>query len=420
MKKEKKFRFKDYLIELSKSVAVPQKEEIDGITDFVVVKNDNDKETEVFMDVVTPIMTRAMWEEVQKQKEKNKLAYCRDRVYIFFQKLVCPTCGNIMVCKGSGGEKKKYMYYHCQECKVYYREDLIEQCLIDYILDLVEYDYYVKKYFYPILAEKKDDESKKIDEEIKKLLQQKDRLKKAYMNGILEMEDFSEDYKLIEEKLSILENKRIDALDFDKENYNPQHLMAQRDIEREKLTEHEMYKDVLLKLWTMKSKDEKQSFISKFIDTATLKKNKDGSFEIEKVNFRSSFIEQIDKLYDKGIVDIPTMIERDGKLEDVKVSVNMNKNQVENYIENLKKELDIKYMDLGEYYFHDDKIDENYDTKTEVAKIRKSAVEFKIKKNEKPIRMIAIKQYKNFLSKPEGKINLGLVTKIVSKKKQNK
>ena len=44
-------------------------------------------------------------------------------------------------------------------------------------------------------------------EEIKKLQQQKDRLKKAYMNGILEMEDFSEDYKLIEEKLSILENK---------------------------------------------------------------------------------------------------------------------------------------------------------------------------------------------------------------------
>lgn len=35
--------------------------------------------------------------------------------------------------------------------------------------------------------------------------------------------------------------------------------MAQRDIEREKLTEHEMYKDVLLKLWTMKSKDEKKA-----------------------------------------------------------------------------------------------------------------------------------------------------------------
>ena len=385
--------------------------------DYERYKNDNDKETEIYMDVVPPIITRAMWEEVQNQKETNQRAYCRNRVYIFFQKLVCPTCGLIMTCKGTGGKKSKYMYYYCDTCKLYYNEDEIENCLIDYILDLVEYDYHVKKYFYPILAEKKDDESKKIDEEIKKLLQQKDRLKKAYMNGILEMEDFSEDYKLIEEKLSTLENKRIDALDFDKESYNPQHLMAQRDIEREKLTEHEMYKDVLLKLWTMKNKDEKQSFISKFIDTATLKKNKDGSFEIEKVNFRSSFIEQIDKLYDKGIVDVPTMIERDGKLEDAKVSVNMNKEQLEDYIGTLKKELDINYMDLGEYYFHDDKIDENYDTKTEVAKIRNRAVEFKIKKNQKIIRFVAIKQFKNFLAKPEGKLRLGVVTHITSKKK---
>ena len=385
--------------------------------DYERYKYDNDRETELFMDVVPAIITRDMLEEVQKQKETNQRAYCRNRVYIFFQKLVCPNCGQIMTCKGTGGKKSKYMYYYCDTCKLYYNEDEIENCLIDYILDLVEYDFHVKKYFYPILAEKKDDESRKIDEEIKKLQQQKDRLKKAYMNGILEMEDFSEDYKLIEEKLSILENKRIDALDFDKETYNPQHLIAERDIEREKLTEHEMYKDVLLKLWTMKSKDEKQAFISKFIDNATLKKNTDGSFEIDKINFRSSFIEQIDKLYDKGIVDVPNMIERDGKFEDIKVSVNMNKDQLDDYLSLLKKELDISYMDLGEYYFHDDKIDENYDTKTQVAKIRNRAIEFKLKKNQKVIRLVAMKEFKNYMARPEGKLRLGLVSHTTSKKK---
>ena len=95
------------------------------------------------------------------------------------------------------------------------------------------------------------------------------------------------------------------------------------------------------------------------------------------------------------------MIERNGKLEDAKVSVNMNKNRLEDYLGTLKKELDINYMDLGEYYFHDDKIDENYDTKTEVAKIRNGAVEFKVKKNQKIIRFVAIKQFKNFLAKPQ-------------------
>ena len=62
------------------------------IGDYERYKYDTDKETELFVDVVPPIITRAMWEEVQKQKEKNQRSYCSTRVYIFFQKLVCPPC----------------------------------------------------------------------------------------------------------------------------------------------------------------------------------------------------------------------------------------------------------------------------------------------------------------------------------------
>ena len=153
-----------------------------------------------------------------------------------------------MTCKGTGGKKAKYMYYFCDNCNLYYNEAELEDCLIDYILDLVEYDFHVNKYFYPLLAEKKDNETKEIEKEIKKLKEQKERLRKVYVNGILKEEDFAEDYKLIEKKLADLENKKIDSLNFDKETYNPQHLLAERDIEREKLTEHQMYKDDLLKI----------------------------------------------------------------------------------------------------------------------------------------------------------------------------
>ena len=316
-----------------------------------------------------------------------------------------------MTCKGAGGKKAKYMYYFCDNCNLYYNEAEIEDCLIDYILDLVEYDFHVNKYFYPLLAEKKNNETKEIEKEIKKLEQSKERLMRVFENGIIKEEDFAKDYEFIEKKLAELDTKKIESLNFDKETYNPQHLLAERDIEREKLTEHQMYKDVLLKIWTMKSKEEKQSFISKFIETATLKKDKEGNFDIDKINFRSSFVEQIDKLYDKGVVDFPTMLERDGKFED------MNNKQLQDYLGTLKKELDINYMDLGEYYFHDDKIDENYDNKSKVAMIRDRHIEFKLKKNQKVIRMVAIKQYKNFLAKPEGKLQLGLVTHITSKKK---
>jgi Recombinase. len=60
----------------------------------------------IYMNVVEPIISRAVWEEAQLQKEKNQRAYARDRVYIFFQKLKCPKCDSIMKCKGSGGKKK--------------------------------------------------------------------------------------------------------------------------------------------------------------------------------------------------------------------------------------------------------------------------------------------------------------------------
>jgi hypothetical protein len=117
-----------------------------------------------------------------------------------------------MTCKGTGGKKSKYMYYFCDNCNLYYNEDEIEDCLIDYILDLIEYDFNVKKYFYPLLAEKKDNETKQIEDEIKKLEQQKERLMKVYVNGILKEEDFAKDYEFIEKRLAELESKKLKHL----------------------------------------------------------------------------------------------------------------------------------------------------------------------------------------------------------------
>jgi site-specific DNA recombinase len=71
----------------------------------------NNKDTLIYMNVVEPIISRAMWNEAQHPKEKNQRSYTRDRVYIFFQKLKCPKCSRIMKCKGSGGTRKKHMYY---------------------------------------------------------------------------------------------------------------------------------------------------------------------------------------------------------------------------------------------------------------------------------------------------------------------
>ena len=46
------------------------------------------------------------------------------------------------------------------------------------------------------------------------------------------MEDLAEDINVIDKKLAELKNMQIDSVDLVKETYNPAHLIAHRDIEK--------------------------------------------------------------------------------------------------------------------------------------------------------------------------------------------
>ena len=229
----------------------------------------------VYMNVVEPIISRAKWEECQRQKERNQRTYTRDRVYTFFQRLKCPSCNRIMKCKGSGGKKKKYMYYNCADCHLYFREDKIEEVLLNFILSLVEYDEVVKKYFYPILAEKEEINTENIDKEIAELEKQRNRIKKAFMSGIVEMEDFAEDYKSIEDKLNKLEQDKMKNMEIDTEHFSLMKIMADRDFEIESRLNSDSFVEDLKAEWNAKTKIEKQEFISKFIESMVLEKDEE-------------------------------------------------------------------------------------------------------------------------------------------------
>ena len=212
----------------------------------------------VYMNVVEPIISRAKWEECQRQKEKNQRTYTRDRVYTFFQRLKCPSCSKIMKCKGSGGTKRKYMYYTCEHCHINFNEDHIEHLLRDFIYDLLEYDMAVKKFFLPVLEDKTNNiDTTTIDKEIRELEKQRNRIKNLYIKGIVEIDDFKEDYKLIEDKLSNLETKKLELVNLETFNYSPHELLAERDLEKEKMIRLDTLNTVLKTRWNGMDKSEK-------------------------------------------------------------------------------------------------------------------------------------------------------------------
>ena len=118
-----------------------------------------------------------------------------------------------MKCKGSGGTKRKYMYYTCEHCHINFNEEHVEHLLRDFIYDLLEYDMAVKKFFLPVLEYKTNNiDTTSIDKEIRDLKKQRNRIKDLYIKGIVEIDDFKEDYKLIEDKLANLESKNQSQL----------------------------------------------------------------------------------------------------------------------------------------------------------------------------------------------------------------
>ena len=326
---------------------------------FKRVGKEQGKEPVIYRDVVEPIISRTMFEDVELQKEKNQRAFCRDRVYIFMQKMICPKCGKLMTCKGSGGKKKNYMYYHCTDCQLYLREDLIEEVTMPLIINLIEYDMTVKQYFFPVLADKKEKDTTKLDKEISNLQNQKSRIKEAYIKGIVEVNDFEEDYKVIEEKLNLLEQKRIQAIDLNKQSFTPQQIIADRDVAKEKLIRSNKFYDILMEQWDSKTKEEKQEFISKFIENITIEKNEKGIYELVNIRFRSNFLEQISKIMDYGMFDFafPCTI---GKEEStITTTVQMDQKDLKEYMNRLSDYYEVSYYELDRL----DKLKKGYQKK---------------------------------------------------------
>ena len=322
----------------------------------------------VYMNVVEPIISRAKWEECQRQKERNQRTYTRDRVYTFFQRLKCPNCSRIMKCKGSGGTKRKYMYYTCEHCHINFNEDHVEHLLRDFIYDLLEYDMAVKKFFLPVLEDKTNNiDTTSIDKEL-------------YIKGIVEIDDFKEDYKLIEDKLANLESKKLKLVNLETFNYSPHELLAQRDLEKEKMIRLDTLNTVLKTKWNGMDKSEKQEFISKFIDTIEIKKDSKGNLILEKINFRNGFIRQLVKFYEGGIFDVavPVMV---GNEEKTIKGGRMNEEQLDNYLSKMNEHFETSFYEMYE----------TIDKET-----NEITLEYQPKENEKIIRFVAISSKEKF------------------------
>ena len=147
-----------------------------------------------YEDVVEPIISKEMWADCQVQKKKNSRSYKRTLTYLYLQKLKCPKCGRVL--GGKATTKKNgnaYFYYYCNDCKIEFKEKVINDYFNQFISELVEYDSVVNQFFLPMIKQKFDEPKEQLEKEINEQKVKLERIKKAYINGAFEVQEYKEE-----------------------------------------------------------------------------------------------------------------------------------------------------------------------------------------------------------------------------------
>ena len=242
-----------------------------------------------YENVIEPIVSKEKWESCQYQKLRNARHYERTATYLFTNKLKCSKCGNFLgghaTTKTNG---KKYYYYKCNTCKTYFNEIDIEKELKAFMLELAKQDDLINNYYTPFIKSKLEDKTEDYKKEIKELDKQLDRIKTAYIKGVVKLEDFDKEIKHIEYQKSDLEKRQKEQKQYENLSFTLNDLLIIQDMQ-----EIEFYTNPdVLNNWSNKSKEDKQKIIGKYIDNITIEK-KNNKFEISNIEFRKNYLEDM-------------------------------------------------------------------------------------------------------------------------------
>ncbi len=305
-----------------------------------------------YENVVEPLVSKEMWEDCRAQKKKNSRAYQRTLTYLFLQKIRCPRCNNLM---GGKATKKKngnvYYYYYCNDCKINLKENIIEEYFENFINEIVEYDSVVNQFFLPMIKQKFDEPKELLEKELDKQNAKLDRIRKAYISGAFDLEEYKAEKKIVDEAISKIQSELNTTNITEELKFTPQDILLKRDIDFiNKVKLKDEYKE-RTKTWKDYTREEKSDLIMKYVDDITLlEKNK--VMVVDEVRFRESICRPCNELVSAGYIDIKTPTLFGNLVGQLRFSNYLSEEEVGKHIMRLRQYYDVGFEEAI-YYVED-------------------------------------------------------------------
>ena len=302
-----------------------------------------------YENVVEPIVSKEMWEDCQIQKKKNARRYQRTLTYLYLQKLKCPKCNRILGGKATTKKNgKPYFYYYCNDCKISFKENLINEYFNQFINELVEYDSVVNQFFLPMIRQKFDEPKEELEKEIIKQNEKLERIRKAYINGAFELDVYNKEKSIVENAISNLQSE-LDSTDCVEElRFTPRDILLKRDIDFiNKIKLNKEYQEKT-KTWKDYTREEQAELIMKYVDDIEL--TLVGSeVVVKQINFRDSICKPCQELYDNGYIDITKPMLLGNVLGSVRFSNYLPEEEVGEIIMRLRQYYDVSFAEATYY-----------------------------------------------------------------------
>ena len=302
-----------------------------------------------YENVVEPIVSKEMWEDCQIQKKKNARRYQRTLTYLYLQKLKCPKCNRILGGKATTKKNgKPYFYYYCNDCKISFKENLINEYFNQFINELVEYDSVVNQFFLPMIRQKFDEPKEELEKEIIKQNEKLDRIRKAYINGAFELDVYNKEKSIVENAISNLQSE-LDSTDCVEElRFTPRDILLKRDIDFiNKIKLNKEYQEKT-KTWKDYTREEQAELIMKYVDDIEL--TLVGSeVVVKQINFRDSICKPCQELYDNGYIDTTKPMLLGNVLGSVRFSNYLPEEEVGEIIMRLRQYYDVSFAEATYY-----------------------------------------------------------------------
>ena len=311
-----------------------------------------------YENVVEPIVSKELWEDCQVQKKKNSRSYQRTLTYLYLQKLKCPKCGRVLGGKATTKKNgKPYFYYYCNDCKISFKENVINEYFNQFINELVEYDSVVNQFFLPMIKQKFDEPKEKLEKELVKQNEKLERIRKAYINGAFELDVYKKETSIVETTINNLQNE-LDTTDCAEElRFTPKDILLKRDIDFiNKIKLNKEYQE-RTKTWKDYTREEQADLIMRYVDDIELALV-GKEVVVKQINFRDSICKPCQELYDNGYIDTTKPMLLGNVLGSVRFSNYLPEAEVGEIIMRLRQYYDVSfteatyYVDKQMFYFN--------------------------------------------------------------------